>query len=181
MRITYRVRSVTSILGQNAIMKTLTMLFSLLIVTSVYGSEIMGIEDGVYEGGGKLVSQTMLVPNFTFTSRRELKNGVVSVTSKAKLMGHTLLTLSGKLKFISRSETHLDIYNLNEIIDGKPKKAGSAVCDPRSCTFTATINDGKFTLTETWVRDGDGFQVVNGSQNFVGIKGIYQAEFVPAH
>lgn len=172
--------SAIAFLGQNAHMKTLIILFSLLIVSSVYASEIMGIEDGVYEGGGRLESQTLLVPHFTFTSRRELRRGVVSVTSKAKLMGHTLLTLSGKLKFVPRSETHIDIYNLNEIVDGKPKKAGKALCSPRSCTFTATINNGKFTLTETWVRDGDGFQVVHGSQNFLGIKGIYQAEFVPA-
>lgn len=160
-------------------MKTF-ILFTILIASTLsHAGEILGISDGEYLGRGRLVSQTLLVPSVNFISSRTLKDGVVTVKSSVLVMNRPAITLSGRLKFVPRSETHIDIYNLDEAVNGRAPKAGAAVCDPRACTFTATINGGKFTLTETWVRDGDGFHVIDGSQSMLGIKGVYEASFVP--
>lgn len=165
-------------------MKNIIAVLVLLLSSVTKADEVLGIQDGTYLGRGRLESRTLLVPSVNFKSRRTLENGVVTVTSSVLLFNHPAVSLSGKLKFVPRSETHIDIYNLAELTSGKPSKAGEATCEPRSCTFTATLNNGKFSLTETWVRDGDGFRVLNGSQYMIvgGVKisGVYEAEFVPA-
>lgn len=158
------------------------LLLTLLVTSAAFAGEILGIPDGTYVGSGVLHSKSLAVPDLRVLSHRTLANGVVSVTSSASLHGKIIKTVVARLRFVPKGDK-IHILNLDE----NNQKAGEATCDGRSCTFSATINKGGLFLTETWVRDGDGFLLKDGSQtvsalcHWINISHTYEVRFVPVH
>lgn len=159
------------------------MLFSIVLLVSSmsFGVEpvslngaVFGIEEGLYEGSGTLLSQEFFVPNIRFNSIRKISGGTLKAKTDAKFLLFTVATAQARLQVEPLSEVEFQILDL----DNNKEVCGGGVCNESSCTFKASVMSGDLILQETWVRTEDGFAVKNGSQTFKGKRSIYEAIFV---
>jgi hypothetical protein len=135
---------------------------------------VLGVPHGVYSGSGQLLSQSMIVPDLDFVSRRKINAGVIIAKTTAQFYGAALATASAKLRVI----VHPDGRTFQLVDDKTSQPAGSGRCSDTSCTFTARVMNGELELTETWRPTSDGFEVINASQVFKGLPASYSSSFV---
>jgi len=88
------------------------------------------------------------------------------------------VVITAKLQFKPSIEnpSSFDVYDIES---NNPHQVGTAHCSDGACTFTATVMDGKLTLTETLrTTEGEsGFKLENGSQVSGGITMTYSSDF----
>ena len=157
-------------------MKTYALSALALAISLTAQADTLGVPDGRFLGEGVLVSEHLLVPNLKFKSVRVLHHGTVMAHTRALFAGHGVAQAQARLKFHPRFAQKMAVLDM----DNDYRKVGDASCNDRECSFSATVMGGKLTLKETWVRDGDGFKVINASQVYSGLNSRYEADFAPA-
>lgn len=135
----------------------------------------LGVRSGVYQGEGKLISDSPWVPNVRFESNRQITDGSIVASTRAYFLGIEVAAAQARLKVSDKADGKFSLLDLN----AGEAVCGSGQCDASGCTFTATVMDGELTLTETWVADEAGFSVLKGSQVFKGKSATYEARFAP--
>jgi hypothetical protein len=143
----------------------------LLATTAPAFANTLGIPDGEYQGTGVLHSENLPLPPMKFRSERKLENGTIEAHTKAYLLGHVVAEASAHLAVRGGRDGFQMIDLDNNSV------AGSGRCDETACSFTATVMNGGLTLSETWVVNDDGFNAVNGYQDFGGKEASYEAQF----
>jgi hypothetical protein len=135
---------------------------------------IFGIENGVYEAQGTLVTEGNWTPNLKLHSVRRLEKGVIDVVTKAYLVGFEIGSASARLQVNPTGPSTFQLLDLNL----QSALAGTGECNETGCTFTATILNGALTLTETWIAVANGFDLRDGKQSMKGRPGTYEASFL---
>lgn len=161
-------------------MKSLFILLSLVLATSAFAETraagnglTLGVPNGLYAGSGVLQSESLLVPNLKFESVRRLQDGTIQARTQAKLFGHVVAEASALLKIRAVDSQNFELLDL----ENGGAVSGTGFCGVAFCSFTATVMNGALELNETWATTATGFRIVEGSQNFRGIRSTYTGTF----
>lgn len=161
-------------------MKTLAIIALSLLPTCAFALDpvdpagrIFGVEEGVYQGGGKLESLSWSTPNVSYESLRKLSKGVIEAKTKATLLGFEVAAAQANLKIQAIGGGKFELLDM----DANGAKAGEGQCESSSCSFKATVMKGELTLEETWVANENGFDIVKGAQVFKGKPARYEGKF----
>lgn len=133
----------------------------------------LGVANGVYAGSGVLQSESLLVPNLKFESVRRLQDGIIQARTQAKLFGHVVAEAAALLQVRPIDSQNFELLDL----ENNGAVSGTGFCGLAFCSFTATVMNGGLQLNETWVATATGFRIVEGSQNFKGIRSKYTGTF----
>ena len=137
---------------------------------------VLGVSEGTYSGTGHLykLGRTVRIP---FTSIRTFHDGILVADSTAEVLGFPV-KVHARLQFIP-SASGFDVVSLEDLDEsGTPSIVGNASCGAGTCTFSATLQGGKFELRETWdVRTVGAFEIVSGWQRASGVEMTYDGMF----
>ena len=136
---------------------------------------VLGVEEGVYVGGGRLESQNWGVPDADYQTTRTLEGDVII----AKTVASINLLYMWEIE-VARAQARLKVvpygqrgeFKLLDLED-ENKEAGVGQCLEDVCKFTVTVMGGELTLAETWVASPSGFVIRNGWQDFKGKEALY--------